>query len=62
MDYVFIPCLPQAIQHCRFSEKRIQRLASIHKSLDEAVGFFLQDSSRYANKTPAPSLDLGIFP
>jgi hypothetical protein len=50
MDYVFIPCLPRAIQRWRFSEERIQRLASIHKSLDEAVSLFLQDSSRYAKQ------------
>ncbi len=44
LDYLLIRSLPPGDQRYRFNEERIQRLASIHKNLDEAVGRLLQDA------------------
>ena len=41
LDYLLIRSLPPGNQRYRFSEERIQRLASIHQSLDEAVSLLL---------------------
>jgi len=45
LDYLLIRSLPPGNQRYRFNEERIQRLASIHKNLDEAVGRLLQDAN-----------------
>jgi len=39
------PLVPPGNQRYRFNEERIQRLASIHKNLDEAVSRLLQDTN-----------------
>jgi len=57
LDYLLIRFLPPANQRYRFNEERIQRLASIHRSLDEAVSLFLQDSGLtiHLPRPPQPS-------
>jgi DNA invertase Pin-like site-specific DNA recombinase len=46
LDYLLIRSLPPGNQRYRFNEERIQRLASIHKSLDEAISLLLAEQQR----------------
>ncbi len=41
LDYVLIPRLPQMVQRCQFSQKRILEIGTIRASLDEAIGLLL---------------------
>jgi hypothetical protein len=43
LDYLLFHRLPPGNQRYRFSEEQIQRLASVHTTLDEAISFLLRD-------------------
>ena len=44
LDYIFIPCLPQAIQRCQFSEQRISEIGFVRETLDGAIELLLRGS------------------
>lgn len=56
LDYLVLRTLPPGDQRYRFSEERLRKLkASMHKTLDEAVGVFLDESgNRVLHDCTAP--------
>jgi DNA invertase Pin-like site-specific DNA recombinase len=45
LDYLLFHRLPPGNQRYRFSEEQIQRLASVHTTLEEAIRFLLRDGN-----------------
>lgn len=53
LDYLLIHSLPPGNQRYRLNEERIHRLASIHRSLDEAVNMLLHVCNSSIHRTEA---------
>lgn len=43
LDYVYFPSLPPVVRRLRFSDKRIQELGHVGKTLDDAIDLMLRD-------------------
>lgn len=55
LDYLLIHALPPGNQRYRLNEERINRLASIHKTLNEAVSELVRECSRSIHRTETPN-------